>query len=296
MKLLRQQRGDTIVEVLIAVAMLAFVITTASATTTRSSNTVRASQERGEALKLAQSQVEYIISKQGLTTGKECFNSSGEPKEAGDKECAYSAGDGSGCEISTKGYCYNVNIEQTRTSPPPTANDPTISMSYTVHVDWDSLDGDEDTVAIVYKMLLPNPIYVAPYPPPGAGGSLAEIAQEEGDKTCVLDNSCPSTGKYRYRRSFTITNFTNLNPADIQSCLWTFGDGQSQPVSASNCEVGDGTSHDFPEDPRYPEGDDCQTGGNFQKTPYDVKLIVTKKSGSKVTTLDTETTVPFCTQ
>lgn len=292
MKLLRHQRGDTIVEVLIAVAMLAFVVTTASAVSTNSTNTVRSSQERGEALKVAQSQVEHIISKKGLVPNKECFNSAGLQNDAGDKECAFGSGSGSGCEASSAGYCYKVNVTQHQEEL-ALDTDPTISVSYKVNVDWDSLDGNKDTVVIVYKMILPNPSYTGPALPDTS--SLAKIEQNEGNKDCVDDGDCPTNGKYRYRRTFTIKPYTNLNPSDIQSCRWNWGDGHFSPPSASNCEPGDSMGHTFPENPDYKEGADCKIGAPFDKEPYEVTLIITKTSGAVITSQGTGTTVPYCT-
>ncbi len=53
-------KGDTIVEVLIAIAIVSVVLAGAFAATRRSANATRTAQEQGEALKLAESQVELI--------------------------------------------------------------------------------------------------------------------------------------------------------------------------------------------------------------------------------------------
>ncbi len=53
-------RGDTIVEVLIAVAVVGVVLTGAYASARSSLNAVRASQERAEALKIAEGQLEML--------------------------------------------------------------------------------------------------------------------------------------------------------------------------------------------------------------------------------------------
>jgi prepilin-type N-terminal cleavage/methylation domain-containing protein len=56
----RNQRGDTIVEVMIALAVLGSVMVGGYSIATRSINSVRVSQERGEALKLAEGQLEQL--------------------------------------------------------------------------------------------------------------------------------------------------------------------------------------------------------------------------------------------
>lgn len=54
------QRGDTIVEVLIALAVLSIVLTGAYVSSRNSLNNTRDAQERGEALKLAEEQLEKL--------------------------------------------------------------------------------------------------------------------------------------------------------------------------------------------------------------------------------------------
>jgi prepilin-type N-terminal cleavage/methylation domain-containing protein len=58
----RLQRGDTIVEVLIAIAIISLVLTGAFSTTHASLLATRTSQEHSEALKLLESQIESIRS------------------------------------------------------------------------------------------------------------------------------------------------------------------------------------------------------------------------------------------
>lgn len=57
---LTRQRGDTIVEVLIAIAIVSMVLAGAYVTTNRSLQATRAAQERAIALKLGESQIEQI--------------------------------------------------------------------------------------------------------------------------------------------------------------------------------------------------------------------------------------------
>ena len=69
-------RGDTIVEVLIALAVCSLLLGGAFATTTRSLAGARQSQERGEALKIAESQAEALRSmpSPGTATAPFCFD------------------------------------------------------------------------------------------------------------------------------------------------------------------------------------------------------------------------------
>lgn len=55
-----RSRGDTLVEVLIALAVLTTILVGAYITANRSQNTNQASQERGEAIKIVESQIERL--------------------------------------------------------------------------------------------------------------------------------------------------------------------------------------------------------------------------------------------
>ncbi|HTH72243.1 MAG TPA: prepilin-type N-terminal cleavage/methylation domain-containing protein [Candidatus Pristimantibacillus sp.] len=55
-----RERGDTLVEVLIAIAVVSLILGGAYTTTNRSLQATRASEERSVALKLAESQIEQI--------------------------------------------------------------------------------------------------------------------------------------------------------------------------------------------------------------------------------------------
>lgn len=57
---IRAERGDTIVEVLIAIAVISLILGGAYVTTNRSLQATRAAQERAVALKLAESQIERV--------------------------------------------------------------------------------------------------------------------------------------------------------------------------------------------------------------------------------------------
>jgi prepilin-type N-terminal cleavage/methylation domain-containing protein len=91
-----RERGDTIVEVLIAIAVISLVLGGAYVTTNRSLQATRAAQERSIALKLAESQLERI---KGLAASDPpalfgapspfCIDSStGLPVDADDEACA----------------------------------------------------------------------------------------------------------------------------------------------------------------------------------------------------------------
>jgi prepilin-type N-terminal cleavage/methylation domain-containing protein len=71
----RQQRGDTLVEVLVSVLIVSVILTGAYVTVNKSTVGVRNSQEHAEALKLAQSQLEQIRQDATKTSGSTVFTS-----------------------------------------------------------------------------------------------------------------------------------------------------------------------------------------------------------------------------
>lgn len=115
------QLGDTIVEVMIAVLVLSLTIGGAYAIATRSLKASRQAQERGEAVKLAESQIENIKSQAAAGNGAVfatqnfCFNPGITT---------------SNCQFSS---LYNVNITSN------TAGLDSNRHLFTVTVNWDSL-------------------------------------------------------------------------------------------------------------------------------------------------------------
>lgn len=116
--MLKNQRGDTIVEVLIAIAIISLTLAGAYTSTNRSANMSRTAQERGEALKWAETQIEQIKATSTDLSGKDsfCFDSNLTLKQGSD-----------GC-LTTNPVPYKAIITQSTPG------------SFKVLVTWDSLD------------------------------------------------------------------------------------------------------------------------------------------------------------
>lgn len=89
MRIFKNQRGDTIMEVLIAVAVLSLILTVSLALANRNTQGNRQAQERGEATKHTESQIELLKSYLATTnnpvlpsSGNFCMNNDGTPTEA----------------------------------------------------------------------------------------------------------------------------------------------------------------------------------------------------------------------
>jgi prepilin-type N-terminal cleavage/methylation domain-containing protein len=76
---LKSQRGDTLVEVLIAITVVSMVLVAAYTTTTRNVNTMQDTQEHSEALQLAQTQIEYLhnVTQVNRPASGGCFDNTG---------------------------------------------------------------------------------------------------------------------------------------------------------------------------------------------------------------------------
>lgn len=68
------ERGDTIVEVLIAIGIISLVLVTSYAITNKNTAAIQQNQERVQAQHLVEAQIEALRSQGGLTTSGDCFN------------------------------------------------------------------------------------------------------------------------------------------------------------------------------------------------------------------------------
>jgi Tfp pilus assembly protein PilV len=115
-------RGDTIVEVMISLAVLGMVIGVSYGTATRSLRGMRMAQERSEALKLAESKVESIRATDGANYA-DCMT-----------------GDSVAGSFCRKGSIYTYQTTQT-------------NGIYKVTVNWDRVGGgSQETLSLVYRL------------------------------------------------------------------------------------------------------------------------------------------------
>ncbi len=129
MSLKLKQRGDTIVEVLIATAVVSLVLTGAMAISNSSLKRIRGAQERSEAQAYAQSTVELLDGYTGQITRNCLYIDGGVIKAANEGDTNY-------C-IFTR-YTQLVTYNQ--------AED-----SYKVTVTWDGITGNQETLTLDYR-------------------------------------------------------------------------------------------------------------------------------------------------
>lgn len=140
--------GDTIVEVLIAIAILSVVLGGAYAIVNRSHTNIRQAQEHTEALKLGEEQLERL---KQLGDNGGIDTSGGNIYVTGVKFCVNIVGGnlkketGAACQEGTAPVIYTKEIEATAVGT-------TGSYNFDILVSWDGIHGGRDTVPLDYRL------------------------------------------------------------------------------------------------------------------------------------------------
>lgn len=145
------ERGDTIVEVLIAMAVISLVLGGAYVTTNRSLLATRAAEERGNALKLAESQLEQLKNI-GKTDPDSVFGSGIPNPFCISQELDIVGAANEACRVNSSGAPTEVepiyNLSVTRSGPD--SND---GYMFTATTEWVDPSGDmTDQVRIIYRI------------------------------------------------------------------------------------------------------------------------------------------------
>lgn len=132
-----RQRGDTIVEVMIAIAIVSLVLATAYGVTNRNTIAMQASQEQEQAQHLVESQIEALRTAGGIVANGDCFNGTTETNACNN----FSAG-GSGAT-------YSISITG------PTGLNHASPSSYAIAIKWTTLRGDhanDGNITMYYRL------------------------------------------------------------------------------------------------------------------------------------------------
>ncbi len=127
-----KQTGDTIVEVIIALAIVSLILASSYATTRRNVAINQDTQERTQAGKMVQGQIEYLRSQGSIASGY-CFSNVGVAELSTDALCAIN--------IPGTGAVYNLNITKDAAANP----------TYTVSAKWSNLLGSTSNVTMYYR-------------------------------------------------------------------------------------------------------------------------------------------------
>jgi prepilin-type N-terminal cleavage/methylation domain-containing protein len=138
------QRGDTIVEVLIAIAVISMILGGAFILTNRSLQGTRAAQERLNAIKLVEGQLEQVknLSRTnhsaifgGTTPASFCIDTSSTVKSASDASCKVNS-DGA---PATTDPAFNLSVSRA-------------GNTFTVKAVWNSVLNNQDNIEMKYNV------------------------------------------------------------------------------------------------------------------------------------------------
>jgi prepilin-type N-terminal cleavage/methylation domain-containing protein len=129
------QAGDTIVEVLIAIAIVSLVLVGAYASTNHNVAISQDTQEHGQALQLVQGQVEFLRADDKASSVPACYKSAGTAATTPATDCKVSSAGASSCSAEP---CFTLSIT------------PTSGTIYKVSASWSGLTGSSNNVAVYY--------------------------------------------------------------------------------------------------------------------------------------------------
>ncbi|HSW75133.1 MAG TPA: prepilin-type N-terminal cleavage/methylation domain-containing protein [Candidatus Saccharimonadales bacterium] len=147
----RAQRGDTIVEVLISIAIVSLILGGAYVTTNNSLRSTRAAEERSTALKLVQGQLELIKSMMASSAGATALTSAPPmfcvvPNTIAGAQPSTPSSSSANCKVSSGGVpttvepIYNLQVVQS-------------GNLFTVTNKWDSVvNNGQDNVQMTYRV------------------------------------------------------------------------------------------------------------------------------------------------
>lgn len=160
-----KEKGDTIVEVLISLAILTLALGGAYYTADTSYRNDRASQEHSQALTVAQTQLEdlrsYIYSSNSDTFNQNdegCFQIQNNTIEPNTSSTCYIPINSTtvyptqqDCLAAGAIYCYDVKISGPTDSYIGTTTMPITVSRYEIDVNWEALGGGTDVVTLYYR-------------------------------------------------------------------------------------------------------------------------------------------------
>lgn len=212
-KLTKNQRGDTIVEVLISIAVVSLVLSAAYALANRSTQATRQSQERGEALKYAEEQMEKVKTYLSLQGDNSIV--------VGDHFCITQKATG---ELEVKKIDNPVTDANDCAKGPDNRYKMSVSVTdnhiYTVSSTWDKISGEgQDELTLAYKIpptKLAN-IYDIPSTPSPTTPNPSPPADDDGDGISNEDDDCPNTSGVDEANGCPILG--TQNGSDFTSCI-----------------------------------------------------------------------------
>lgn len=273
-------QGDTIVEVMIAIAIVSLILAGAYRISGKSLNTVRDSQEHSQASQIAQGQLDILNSHGGLDlVASKCFDANGNQQSGSLDTCSFDSDNKNNCSTTSATpapFCYRVVISQPHLPAQTT---------YRVTITWARVGGGNNTVTMDYRV--------------GLGVSAAGIAdfldecdahpwdvwchQPPCQTNCVWYPPCALGDNSCY--NWTVEKFNNQPLSQdpvVVSCTWDWGDGTTTGGPATDpanaCLSLQRITHLYPVDNTIdPYWDGC--GDHLPE--YTITLTVKLSNGAK---------------
>jgi prepilin-type N-terminal cleavage/methylation domain-containing protein len=211
MRIINSQKGDTILEVLVSMVVLAVVAGAAYATSTRSFHSALNSQYRDQAVTLAQQQIELLRSADSNTqisgfkthTGAFCINSSAPTTAVSSSSPA----------CSNVNNAYSVSTVYTGNPPGGTTNTSGY-QAFKVTVTWLSAEGKTQTTTAYYK----------------ASDSFNDTASA----TCSGCSTSKTTNPPAGSVAIVVTPSTPVNYGSTVNVQWTINNIQNGTCNGTN--------------------------------------------------------------
>lgn len=161
----RSMRGDTILEVLIAIAVVSSILGSVFVLANRTTQNSRQAQEHQEALKYASSQIELLNEYMRQSGGNRPTSSSFCMQQTVLQPYEYTGAAPTQCQYDTGSYKYSFKISYDATN-----------KVYIVTVMWPGATGGNDTISLAYRANLSGGMYgesivVVPTPAPSPSPS-----------------------------------------------------------------------------------------------------------------------------
>jgi type II secretory pathway pseudopilin PulG len=264
-QLWKNSRGDTIVEVLLALAVLSVVLVGAFATSKRTLDNSRQAQERSEALKTMESQVERLknieTTLDPFDTQIKCINTDTSSATYNQLVSAYNTsksgampantaaddpftgtnGYSAQCQQQNGGVIYYLSVEHSDTSAAG-------QRFYTFRVRWDRVGGSgREEAKITYG--------VVGGPSAGANSFCGYtcVLQRRADEAC--GGRCPRPVKPPNDPDYFNWTFGNTSSRSAATCDWYMGDSANTIRRNTACSPGQGFSfsyiNEFPSTTNY---------------------------------------------
>ncbi|HEX8182298.1 MAG TPA: hypothetical protein VF575_01705 [Candidatus Saccharimonadales bacterium] len=307
------QSGDTIVEVLIALAVISSVLAGAFLVSQKSAQAVRNGQEQAEMLQILQGQVEQTRSMALAETNPVAGIFATSPRyfcvNDSDANNLQRANYPASFDIGNRNFDdYEADCKKGRYNVIGTYDSG--AKTFTFYGRWDGISGGKNEVKLSYRV----------YPATAAAASIATLSSAtstpsassgpspspspapRGQAEFTNNSNCggafyppcpppPANGRYIYYAQYT--NISLNDPSIVIGCTWNWGDGTVErlPANDTRCQYGQRSSRHLYAVPagELPYPQQCSA-----RTVYRVTLVMHLINGVNTPPYSSSAVMPVC--